>query len=425
MSELALARAVYDAISERIGDINVSFPVIIEEYLGPVHKPGGGMELGVLQARARVRPKYTKLDVFGREVVLPPILCVPVSWWLVGDFLFSFPFKKGQIAKVTCSQRALDYILRTRNPEHPQIVEFHREDDAILEPFGIRVESDPLRPNEALDCFYIACVKNQPDDLTPIAKFIMKPDGEIKFVCPKFTVISPDIELGDYNRLEAIRINVDADNDSETNGPDIHPSGSKCTFIATRSSYREGLTEQPWTTGLAPGLDPDALPSSVGQGEDRASLGGLLDNLGKTVNDVLQTLNIPSVSDALKAVGLPNTLAGILDKNGLPTVDELKNMPLGELNNILGTNLGSLVRALGQESLSALQQATGASSINDLLNNKTVQQVLSVTGIDTETMLARLGISPENELRKVNLGDLAKAFGKSVEDIFRALGRIG
>jgi hypothetical protein len=421
MGELDIARAIYDAISERVGDINVSFPVIIEEYLGPVHKPGGGMELGVLQARARVRPKYTKLDLNGKEVVLPPILCVPVSWWLVGDFLFSFPFKKGQIAKVTCSQRALDYILRTHDPEHPRIVEFHREDDAILEPFGIRVESDPLRPNEALDCFYIACVKNQPNDLTPIAKFIMKPDGEIKFVCPKFTVISPDVEIGDYNRLEAIRINVDADNDSETNGPDIHPSGSKCTFIATQSSYREGLTEKPWTKGLARGTDPDALPGGADQGEAQAPLGGILDNLGKTVNDALQALGL-SVEDALQALGLPSDLTGILDKNGLPSVNEIKDMTLGAFNNVLGTGLGGIVKAFRQGSLSELKEKVGASSFNALLNNTTVQQALHATGVDAEVMLKNLGISPESELRKQSIGDLAQAIGKGVSDILAMLG---
>lgn len=419
MAELEIARAVEDAIQQRIADINVSFPVIVDEYLGPVHKPGGGMELGVLQGRARVIPKYTKLDLMGREIPLPPILTVPVSWWLVGDVLFSFPFKKNQIAKVTVSQRALDYILRTHKPEHPQIVEFFREEDAILEPFGIRVESDPLRPNEALDSLYIAIVKNQPHDLTPIAKFMMKPTGEIKFVCPKFTVISPDIELGAYNQLEAIRINVDADDDSESNGPDVHPSGSKCTFIATHSTYREGITEEQF----AKPLDFEEPPQieSREQSASRSSLGGWLENLGKGLQEGLQALGLGSIEDALKSLGLPASFDEVLNSFGIPSVNDMMHTAVGAFSQATGLPLKDIIRAVGENKSSDLLTKVGASSVSDLLQNKTVQDVLSATGVDAEGFLGRLGISPESELRRVPLGDLAKAAGKSVEQILTAL----
>lgn len=413
MSELEIARAIEDAIRQRIADINVSFPVIIEEYLGPVHKPGGGMELGVLQARARVRPKYTKMLLNGEEVELPPLLTVPVSWWLVGDFLFSFPFKRGQIAKVTCSQRALDYILKTHEPEHPRIVEFHREDDAILEPFGIRVESDPLRPDEALDSLYIACVKNQPYDLTPIAKFMMKPDGEIKFVCPKFTVISPDIELGAYNKLEAIRINVDKDNDSETNGPDIHPSGSKCTFIATTSTYREGITEPRWTKGEVSG-QAESPPAS-------STLGGWLDNLGKTASEAVSALGFESVSQALAALGLPSSLGDILDQAGWPSLEEIPNLTLGKFSQATGVPVKELAAAAGYTKLSDLLSDLGVSSVSELLDTKKVQDVLAQKGIDLGAVLRKFGLSPEGELRKATLGDLAKVLGKTVDDVMAGL----
>ncbi len=256
-----LRRAFRDSVRQEVMQLSVSFPVIVLRYVEPVHKWGGGEMPGVLQARARVRPKYKRMIApDGREVEMPEIFWVPVSWWRVGDAVFKFAPKKGQIMKCTISDKALEDLLRDKQPAHfgPNIERQFGVEDAILEPFGVRTEDEPYLPAEFLkDPVYIAIVKQQDNQLIPISKFVMRGldapvPGEIRFECPRFVVLSPDVHLGDIGGPNVVRVG-DRDDDTEANGRDRMVEGSNVTFCATSSRYRPGLSpdNDAFSQGLA------------------------------------------------------------------------------------------------------------------------------------------------------------------------------
>lgn len=255
-----IVSAIKALIRQERADIMTVIPVTVDEYLGPVEYEGGGMELGTLVARCRVRPKNKKLMHDGREVELPLIFDVPVNWYKTGPVLWRFPFRRGQDALIVCAHRAIDKLLQERGvPKHPGHQRMHSLEDAILLPFGVRCVNDPLTPKEFLKDLYIAIVDENND---PISSFVMiceeRPGfklGEIRMAAPRISLISPEVMLGDYNVLDVIRRTVDKDNDSESNGPDIHPSGSKCVFAATRSRYKKGLTEHINASGYLEGAE--------------------------------------------------------------------------------------------------------------------------------------------------------------------------
>lgn len=279
--------------------MHFAFPAIVIEYLDAHPDPwGAGATKGVLKGRAIIQPKYKRYRQ-GKEVVeMPRVFDVPVSWYRMGGFLFRFPLHKGDIVMCIVSERALDHLLTDRETAFHANKEICRLDDAVILPFGLRTDADPLTPDEYTDDLYIAAVSGPEDRVTsegvhggndpnviqedgqafegvapgdtvenmdtgetgtveeatsnpgwrvsgcrfrkgdryrtitpartPLAKFIICGNsapvpGEVKFVTPQFTVISPSIDLGDYGGPNVARV---GDTGCTTGGTD--PVGGSC-----------------------------------------------------------------------------------------------------------------------------------------------------------------------------------------------------
>lgn len=241
-----LRQLLHRLMLQELTALHFSFVCIVEKYIEEHPDAWGKTKTrGVLKARAVVRPKAKIVKHGGEAVELKELWEVPVCWYTIGGFTYRFPMSPGDIVLVTVSERALDHIIANRDPAHPKIKEICRLRDAIVMPFGIRMDSDPYTPNEALDSLYIAKV-----DATgkPISKFMMKPDGEIKFVCPKFTVISPDVRLVDDIEGSERHVSRIGDRDDDSgcpgnSGADALIEGSPQAWCEDESSYKAGLTE--------------------------------------------------------------------------------------------------------------------------------------------------------------------------------------
>jgi hypothetical protein len=269
--------------------MHFAFLCIVEEYLGP-HPDAWGQSqtLGVLKSRAVVKPKQKKVKHGGKDAELKEIWNVPVSWGASfgGGFMIRMPLVKGDVVMVVVSERALDRLIVDRKAAHPEIKEICRIDDAVVIPFGVRMDKDPLTPMEALDCLYVARLDA---DGLPISKIMLKPDGEVKIVCPKFTLSCPDINIVRCNIPEdekwAARLG-DKDDDSGcpgNSGSDALVEGSQPCRIADESDYAPGLTEEtvqgsgkvvteqpspPKQGEVRPRMEPEvAVPEEEGEGE--------------------------------------------------------------------------------------------------------------------------------------------------------------
>ena len=260
-------------VHQEFYDVHYAFPAIVEKYLEPhPDSYGKGQTRGVLKARAIVRPKYRKFMHGGKHVVLKELWNVPVSWYRLHDFEFRFPLRKGDVVMCIVSERALDHLLEDHKPRHPQIKEMGRIEDAVVLPFGMRTDDDPLTPDEALDCLYFA---NVDEDGSPVSKFIMQPDGKVKIIAPEIDLIGK-VNLADYGGPGAARIG-DHDDDDEGSGADAIVEGSEGCFIADKSGYKAGITEPEFilkeesTTEEQPQPPAEENPPHTSENEDGAT----------------------------------------------------------------------------------------------------------------------------------------------------------
>lgn len=242
-------------IRQELIGMHWAFPAIVVEYLGAHPDPYGATNTpGVLKGRAMVQPKIKLYKHDDKIEEMPIIFDVPVSWYQMGGFLYRFPMKPGDVVMCTVSERALDHVLADRKPQHPQIKRICRLDDAVVLPFGLRTDADAMTPDEYTDSLYIAATSANPGI---VSKFIMKPDGEVLFECAKFTVISPDVNLVDYDGPQIGRIGDKA--------PCKIEEGSPCARCATASRYAPTPWAQDGTCGATP-LDTEMPASCTGAG---------------------------------------------------------------------------------------------------------------------------------------------------------------
>lgn len=327
-----IRRSLKDFIKQEIRQMSVSFPVVVVAYIEPVPKwRTGEMIPGVLHARAWVKPKYKRMIAGGQEVEMPDLFWVPVSWWRMGDAVFKFRPKKGQVLTVVCSDKALDTLLATKNLEHfgPTIERQFGLEDAIVYPFGVRTEDEPFLPAEFLkDPVYIAIVKEEGGSLIPISKFVMRGleapvPGEIRFECPRFVVITPDLHLGDIGGPKVTRIG-DLDDDTESNGQDRMVTGSNVVFAATNTRYRPGLSpdNDPFSAGLAVKYARPGESTGAGENGDDDEFSQVLSQVFNKVQDMLGNVNAEGFladiigqffppEDAAKAKQIANRVAAL------------------------------------------------------------------------------------------------------------------
>lgn len=120
-------------VNDKISEIHTCLPAKIEKY-------------DPQKLRAEIT-LLNKAELEGEEVVIPPIIEVPVRVLQAGPFLIRPPYEKGDVVLVLFSERALDKILITGEPESVQLTRKHSLDDAIVLG-GLRVEQADKAPEE-------------------------------------------------------------------------------------------------------------------------------------------------------------------------------------------------------------------------------------------------------------------------------------
>jgi len=183
-------RVIRKMIEERIHDIHTSLPAKIEEY-----------DAKTMYAKVKL---LNKKELQGEMAEIPPIVEVPVAHLNAGPFIIRPPYKKGDNVLVIFSEKALDKLLISGDPENPQIKRFHSYDDAIVAK-GLKIENDSdLNSSYAEDLL----IENQDQN----TRWVMKKDGTTLFE-----------NLGAKYSIEAtpsaeININCDSDVSVTTKG---------------------------------------------------------------------------------------------------------------------------------------------------------------------------------------------------------------
>lgn len=120
-------------VDNKISELHTCLPARIEKY-------------DPQKLRAEIT-LLNKAELEGGEVIIPPIIEVPVRVLKAGPFLIRPPYEKGDVVLVIFSERALDKLLITGEPESVQLTRKHALDDALVLG-GLRAEQADKAPEE-------------------------------------------------------------------------------------------------------------------------------------------------------------------------------------------------------------------------------------------------------------------------------------
>ena len=110
-----------------------------------------------------------KKELEDEQVVIPPILKVPVAYMRAGGFIIRPPYQKGDVVVVVFGERAIDKLTITGEPEEVEFTRQHSYDDAIIVG-GLQVEqADDMNSDFAKDLL----IENREED----TRWVMKKDG--------------------------------------------------------------------------------------------------------------------------------------------------------------------------------------------------------------------------------------------------------
>jgi hypothetical protein len=218
-------------IDDAISDLHTALPAKINKY-------------DAQKMRAEIT-LLNKKDLEGELVKIPPILEVPVGFIKAGNFIIRPPFQKGDAVVVAFSERAIDKLLISGDPENPKYKRKHSIDDAII------VNSLQLESESDLNSSYTndLLIENREAD----SRIVMKANGELLIeTTGKVNAISTDTTT-----ITAPKVIVDAETHLGGDG------GEGLSFGETLKSYLDGHThpgDSGGTTG--PPTSPSPAPSS-------------------------------------------------------------------------------------------------------------------------------------------------------------------
>lgn len=144
-------------INDAVNDIHTSLPAKINKY-------------DAKKMRAEIT-LLNKQDLEGNLVEIPPVLEVPVGFMKAGQFIIRQPYQKGDVVVVVFSEKAIDKLLISGNPENPKYKRKHSLDDAII------VNSLQLESESDLNSSYTSdlLIENQDAD----SRIVMKENGDL------------------------------------------------------------------------------------------------------------------------------------------------------------------------------------------------------------------------------------------------------
>ncbi|MFP4017565.1 MAG: Gp138 family membrane-puncturing spike protein, partial [Halanaerobiales bacterium] len=156
-----------------------------------------------------------KKDLEGNLVEIPPVLEVPVGFMKAGRFIIRPPYQKGDVVVVVFSEKAIDKLLISGDPENPKYKRKHSLDDAIIvNSLQLESESD-LNSNYTSDLL----IENQEAD----SRIVMKENGDMLIETSGDT---------DIKTTGNTTIQTDGDTKIDTSGATDIISGSPTTVTA-------------------------------------------------------------------------------------------------------------------------------------------------------------------------------------------------
>lgn len=144
-------------INDAVSDIHTSLPAKINKY-------------DAEKMRAEIT-LLSKQNLEDEMVEIPPVLEVPVGFMKAGRFVIRPPFQKGDVVVVVFSEKAIDKLLISGNPENPKYKRKHSIDDAII------VNSLQLESENDLNSSYTndLLIENQEVN----SRIVMKANGDL------------------------------------------------------------------------------------------------------------------------------------------------------------------------------------------------------------------------------------------------------
>lgn len=144
-------------INDAVSSIHTSLPAKINKY-------------DAKKMRAEIT-LLSKQNLEDEMVEIPPVLEVPVGFMKAGRFVIRPPFQKGDVVVVVFSEKAIDKLLISGNPENPKYKRKHSIDDAII------VNSLQLESENDLNSSYTndLLIENQEVN----SRIVMKANGDL------------------------------------------------------------------------------------------------------------------------------------------------------------------------------------------------------------------------------------------------------
>ena len=166
-----------------------------------------------------------KKELEDEQVVIPPILKVPVAYMRAGGFIIRPPYQKGDVVVVVFGERAIDKLTITGEPEEVEFTRQHSYDDAIIVG-GLQVEqADDMNSDFADDLL----IENQESD----SRIVMKKNGDLLIEVNGETTINSTSDI----TVNAPKTTVNGDVDLAGGGPPIARIGDTIeTYVSGGSS---------------------------------------------------------------------------------------------------------------------------------------------------------------------------------------------
>lgn len=123
-------------IDEEINEIHTTLPAKIES-----------VDLEEMRAEVTL---LNKKELEDEQVTIPPIVEVPISYYRAGKMIMRPPYEKGDTVIVAFSERGIDRLMITGDPEETEVERMHSYDDAVIVG-GLQMEQHADLPTDYTD----------------------------------------------------------------------------------------------------------------------------------------------------------------------------------------------------------------------------------------------------------------------------------
>ncbi len=342
----------------------------------------------------------------GYELERHDSIDVPVSWYRLGNGMFKFRPKKGDLVYCLASMVPTEEILTEIAPRTqridgtsqatglpmladeatklPRRDAHHDYDDIIVLPLGVRADKDaPIPDHGDGDAPLVIGVVNEAGTKFE-SRMTWKENGDV------FTYVKPSPTKCGLEQHKQCK---------------PQPPGRFYIHVVEESPEgSEGGVEQQQDEEESEEPPPDFSDKTLGE-------------LGVSADQAAQAFGADDAKGLLDDLGLPSSTDELLDQAGVPSLDDLKNMSLNEAAQALGLSNKDLMGGVGEDSINDMMDKLGADNLSDL-KNTSVEDVVDAYGKDAAKFAAdAAGVSPEKAAEAVDATDAA---ANQVEEVKNA-----